>query len=513
MLRFDAAANRAREQLELAATQLAVGNPAWQTAFAGAVQAANSCTDEASRDDAAIRIHQFAHHLDLNGGDSETALARLNEALLLIERQRQRGDDTTRNNDHRWSALTARCRVHQVRGDLDSAATDAAAALQLAPETCEPEHRTAAGMLSLGAIEMLRGNYADSVQHYRRAVDASRAVPSLLPESVLGLAQAQARLGQLDEASLSLDRFEALLANAGENIDLRAKLLQLRSFIANAQQRRVGSRLAPAAASSQTARDAHREYSDHVARFGAHLEQAHRSAAAAARGMAYHSETDLRAARREAEQALQQSAAAGDQPGQAYALMQLAVIQQDTARFTGDKRHHDAALARLEQASELAVRINQPLYAAGLDTEHARYITQWHGTNNYLELPLLSAALRRATRAAVYLHLRSFDGSLASERRSYAAQYAADAFEVAAQLAFGTGNKRLVAELVELRASGAVFSSGIVMPTTPNAAELLATEPPPLLFAPGEVALASALADASATYGMSTDERAPIPTW
>lgn len=117
--------------------------------------------------------------------------------------------------------------------------------------------------------------------------------------------------------------------------------------------------------------------------------------------------------------------------------------------------------------------------------------------------------MHRASRAAVYFHIRMFDGSLAAERRSYAAQYASDAFEVAAQLAFGTGNKRIVAELIELRASGAVFSSE----TAAHSTELLATTSPPLLFAPGEVVLASAFADANTTYGLPIDERAPIPSW
>lgn len=508
MLEFDAAAIRVRDTLLIASQKLFAGDPGWRAHFDEAVSAAQQCTDTVSRNDAAIRIHQFSQGLALNAGNTDAALEHLNQVLPLLDQQLELGDNPARNNDHRWGVYIARCTVYQRRSDLKRAAADAQRAMDLAPNTLSPNDHVAASHMSLGAVEIMRGNYAAAVQHYQQAVDASREMPNLLPDTVLGLAQAQAQLGLLDESTASLARLEALLVGKPENIDLRAQLLQLRSYIELARNKRDRT---PDGFSAKTraGTEAHRQYSEHIVRHGEHLDYAHLTAAASVRAIAHHSEADYHTAAREADMALAHARSIHDASGEMFALMQLATIRQDLALSTGEQHHHNTSLSYLEQAHELAARIRQPLIMAGNDTEYARYISQWYGTDNYYALPLLEAAMHRASRAAVYFHIRMFDGSLAAERRSYAAQYASDAFEVAAQLAFGTGNKRIVAELIELRASGAVFSSE----TAAHSTELLATTAPPLLFAPGEVVLASAFADANTTYGLPIDEREPVPTW
>ncbi|RRJ88731.1 hypothetical protein EG850_00880 [Gulosibacter macacae] len=502
---FTADAVRVRELLEQAARLIDAGDPNWQTSFVAAQQLAATVTEPVSADDARSRIALFAHHLFVQAGDFSGALDQLADAQAAITRQRERGLEAVRLNDHEWGLRMSRSAVYQASHDLDSAARETAAALDLAPHTLQPEQRHAAALTSLGAIELLREHYPQARDLYLEATARARAArqPELLGSAVIGLAQAQLLCGEITAAGATLTRADALATTITD----RAAIMQLRAAVAAqaplAAQEDLVAREDFAARA--TATDAYAEYVETHAEF---LDPRHHANASQARAHREHLDERVMLAREGYASAFRAAQASGDDLGAVTAAFRLAAATQDAALATTDSALHVEAVELLAQTRPLALTLGLPLLAAAMDVAVANFIRQWELDAPEPSPQRIASAAGLALTAAVFLTRAVFIAEDARLRQDFVRQYAELAYEIGFELSFERGDHESVAELIELRAAGAEFSRSGAL-----GSRLAATAPPPLQFHPQRLLLAEANATAEQLYALEPDPRPAIPTW
>ncbi|SJM66517.1 hypothetical protein [Gulosibacter sp. 10] len=491
---FAPEAVRVRELLERAAALLQSGDAAYEGPLSEARALAERIADPASADDARTRIGLFRHAIAAAEGDASEALAHLDEALAAIGRQRRRGLAADRLDDHEASTRLARSRVLHGVQRFDEAAEEIGRARRLAPGTLDPEETDRSARIAAAAVEFARQEYPRARDLYARLAEEYRAAGRLgeLCTALIGLAQSHARCGEHAEARLVLDRAEPLVAD----VDQQGALLQLRAYL---------EMLRPEDEEPEYGH--YDRYVDHVEAYEHVLGITHRAEARKTGAARAHRGEEVEAARVELERAVADARRAGHQLDLATTLIRCSAATQDCALLAADVELHAAAIGQVEEARVMLQGLDQPLLLAAVDYTAASYLAQWHPEVVPESCAVLRAALERCLPAAVYLHRRSFDAEAVATRRGFAEHHARAAVHLACTLAFELGEKRVVAELVELLAAGAEFRGAS------KRGALLAAAPPPLRFAPDAIVLAAPSADAGRWYGGAIDARPPVPTW
>lgn len=496
------------------------GDDAWRGVFGQACDLAESIVEPSSRDDASCRVAAINRHLCEIAGDLAGALRHNDLELAGIAAQRLRYPEPAeqaRLDDHEWSSRLARSQILQTMQDLPGAGAQAQRSLELAATSLQPAHNRLYTLTTVAAIAMQAQEYSVALASYQELVEQYRRdAPTELGTALLGLAQAQACCGALEEATVTANRAEPLLAGV---LTETANLLHLRALIAMLSQD-VSSAQRHAAA-----------HADFASQYASVLPAQHRQEAAKDSAFLVHASGDVFAARAGYEALIAEASTSDDRLAMATALIRGSNATQDCALAQGAKAgraDHLAALEQLDQARAIVDELDQPVLVAGVDYQYASFVSQFHPVVDAHSAPVLRAALERCQAAAIFLHQRSFTAVGAAGRQDFITQYALAAFELAFALAFRLGESRQVAELVELRCASATFGppvSGSAPDSQTLTAELataaagpggrrdLSAVPPPLLFFDTQHrVLAAAHERAERTYQIMP-VGTPAPTW
>lgn len=408
---------RFRALLEVAAAQMESGAPAWEHSLAQARALVDRLVP-AEQAEAGVRLLVLEHRVALLRGDLRTARGHLGEALFLVD------DGDPGNAPMRFHLLSDLLQVHLLAGDV----TAASGVLGIMRATGW-EDPLAEALLSMreADIALTQHDYRTAQAAYSEAVEALRRDPSqgeLLGAVLVSLATVQSHAGDADAAERTAAQARGLVSARAEDLaglhEVDLTVARIRGDVEEVRRTYAAYREFMAGHGSGVRPDLHLE-----AQAGAALEaQAAGDPAGAA--LLYR------------ELAGRQSSPANE----ALSLLRAAAATWDTGDHRGTFALLDDAAALLRDDSHLTLRASIEIYRA-----------QFLSLLPQVSLPAVQALLPRVQAAAIVLHHLSFQVDTAPARREFARHWATAAVEVCCHLAFGIGDNRGVADMIDLVAA------------------------------------------------------------